>query len=190
MLDQNYWANASSRWFRSSPQHICFDDLLTCFEPDFFDYSFAVVRDPVDRLLSAYNHNRMRIGRRTSFQSFLTKLERRTASEGDFFGEIFDNHFVPAARIVPPKSRIFYLSEGMDEILRVISTDLGISINPVPAQNKKEYDQVLGADSALKRRAKGLLFTASPKRGDLRTATVESIRALYREDYERFFASE
>lgn len=188
MLDQKFWTHQTDRWFKTSPQHIPYDHLLTLLHPSLFDYSFTIVREPVDRFLSAFNHNRLQIGRRVSFDRFVDRLKKRVSASDDYFEFQFDNHFLPASRFVPPDCRVFHLQDGLDNIMRSIGEDLGCQFEVLSHQNQKKYDSVLTADDPLRRAAKRALFSPSPTRTELNEAQLQSVRDLYQVDYERFFS--
>lgn len=184
--DGQFWRDADRAWYRSSPQHLERAQLDRLFASDFFDYEFAVVRDPADRLLSAFNHQRRRIGRSVSFDRFLKRLEARSGPEGDYFSWRFDNHFMPAARFVGDGARVFRLEDRLETVLAAVSADLGVTLIPLADRhNTKSYD-VAKSENALKQRLKRHLLPASPTRETLTPDQRARIRALYAEDYARF----
>ena len=186
-FDGTFWTSGKQRWFRSSPQHITNADRDLLFTADFYDYSFAVVRDPIQRFLSAFNHNRGRIGYWVSLPRFLSRMERRVAARDDYFGYQFDNHFVPAARIVPPDARVFRLEDGLDAVFAALEQDLGIIPPPeVGLENQRSYEVAPGA-SPLRSVIKKLISSPSLKSHLLTDDQLERIRILYREDIQRFY---
>lgn len=91
---KGFWKEMGDRsYVRSMPTHIAAKHLDMLFGENFFDFSFAVVRHPLKRFLSAFNYNRLtgRIPWYNSIGGFITKLE----SSPDFFLYRFDNHFQP-----------------------------------------------------------------------------------------------
>lgn len=186
-FDGAFWTSGQKRWHRSSPQHISNADRDLLFPEGFFDYAFAVVRDPVDRFLSAFNHNRGRIGHHVSFDRFLSRMERRVEDEVDYYGYRFDNHFLPSFRIVPRQARVFRLEDGLDALFAGLEEDLGIA---PPAEsgveNKRDY-AVKPSSSALKSLFKGVVSSPSPKKGDLSEDQLSRIRALYADDYKAYY---
>lgn len=104
-LDLNFSMKDMNRWYNSTPQHVPEKYRRTLFSDDFFDYEFALVRDPVARFLSAFNHRRRTIGRTVSLDSFLKRLVRRVNSFDDYFGYKFDNHFLPASRFLSERQK-------------------------------------------------------------------------------------
>lgn len=185
--DGQFWRRAKTAWYQSSPQHLERAQIDRLFAPAFFDYEFAVVRDPVDRLLSAFNHQRRRIGRTVSFDRFLSRLEARVASHDDYFSWQFDNHFLPAARFIGDGATVFHLEDGLASAFGVLSADLGITLDPpIARHNTKSYD-ISQSASALKETVKRRVLPASPTRDILTSAQIERARALYAEDYARFW---
>ena len=74
-IDQDFYLLPSSRqWTRSSAQHIAINKLDRLFPADFFDASFAVVRHPVDRLVSEYHFQRDQLRKISQSESFSTWL--------------------------------------------------------------------------------------------------------------------
>lgn len=184
-LDQEFRARGRDAWSRSSPQHIPAEIRRLLFAEGFFDYEFAVVRDPVRRFLSAFNHNRGRIGRHVSLAAFLRRMERRVAARDDYFGARYDNHFLPACRFLSPAARVFFIEDGLGACLAALSADLGIEIAEAGPRNVKRYD-FSGARSPLKRVLLKTLFRDSPTADQLSPEQAARIRALYHEDYARF----
>ncbi|MEO9649029.1 MAG: sulfotransferase family 2 domain-containing protein [Sulfitobacter pontiacus] len=185
-FDGQFWHTPQNRWHKSSPQHILRDDLSILFPKDFFDYDFTIVRDPVDRFLSGFNHNRTKIGRHVSVDRFLSALEKRKLGKDDFFGNRFDNHFVPACRFVSNNTQVFYLEDGMEGIISKIRDKINLHIETPSMKNKKSYKNSASSDGSLKGFMRGLIFPYSPKRHDLTELQIDKIKLIYREDYEYF----
>ncbi|MBV7379793.1 sulfotransferase family 2 domain-containing protein [Maritimibacter dapengensis] len=99
------------RWSRSSPQHIDVATFERIFPKNFFDATFAFVRHPVSRMVSAY-HFQQDIER--SVPPDVTLLEWldsiTEARKADPF--VFDNHVRPMSEIVPGDAKVFRLEEG------------------------------------------------------------------------------
>ncbi|MBX7531768.1 sulfotransferase family protein [Qipengyuania sp. 1XM1-15A] len=189
-FDGAFWTSGKKRWNRSSPQHISNADRDLLFPEGFFDYTFTVVRDPVSRFLSAFNHNRGRIGHHVSFDRFLSRMERQVAEEDDYFGHRFDNHFLPSVRIVPQQARVFRLEDGMDAVFEGLHEDLGI-LRPTEfrVDNKRGYE-VAPSSSAIRTLIKRVISSPSPKPEMLSHSQQARIRALYEEDFAAFYPQE
>ena len=181
-IDRQYWKKAPDKWGRSSPQHILSKQFYYLFDDKLFDEIFCVVRDPVNRFLSAYNHNRKRIGRNVSFDKFIKSIEKRK----DYHSLKYDNHFVPASRIVPNNSKIFYLEDGLDSISywlkEITDTDIDLSFDN---RNTRDYN-VHKSKKKINVFFKKNFFPQSPTLSDIGESEINRIKSLYQEDYERF----
>lgn len=114
-LDRKYNANKAGQFRTASPQHILASDLAVFFPMGFLDQSFAVVRHPVDRIVSAFHYHRDRernIKSKVSFKEWVKRL----ADFGPKSHQDFDNHFRPQAAFIPKKSRVFKLENGLDKV--------------------------------------------------------------------------
>lgn len=102
----------AQRWTRSSPQHIDRAALARLFPASFFDASFAMVRNPHDRIRSVFLRQRdieKTIPENTEFSDWLSALPLP--------GYGLDNHTRPMLDFIPPGTRIFRLEEGMDQVV-------------------------------------------------------------------------
>lgn len=151
LLDNAYMRHdASRRWSRSSPQHIDLESLGRLFPSGFFDYSFAVVRHPVARIVSAYHFQREVEGtlpEDLSLTDWLHQLQdgaRETSYQ-------YDNHTRPMADLVPEDARIFHLEHGLDPIIPWLDAITGTSTAPRAFTHKnKRGDHVRNAAKAAK----------------------------------------
>lgn len=124
-LDKKYFSN-SSNWSDTSPQHIDVASLDRLFPKDFFDLSFAVVRSPVSRMLSAFKwqrDNRKAISTKTSFSTWLLSV----IDEVRFDTSIYDNHLRKQMDLIPAKSRYFKLENGLSELEKYLDNEFGQS---------------------------------------------------------------
>lgn len=185
-FDGSFWHEKERRWHKSSPQHISRRDLEVLFSKGFFDYSFAIVRSPIDRFLSAFNHNRNRIGRRVDIDRFIKMMELRNKEKSDFFGKVFDNHFVPSCHFVLEDTQIFYLEDGMEHIFSEINFRFGLNLNRIPAKNAKNYTQKKIHDSIIKKYLRAWLYPPSPRRNELTVQQIAKIKNIYSADYAFF----
>lgn len=188
--DPKFFA-AANRWNRSSPQHIANVDLERLISKNSFDSFFTVVRDPVARFLSAFNHNRgvnaffgKKIPWHESVDKFLARLETRS----DYFGYRFDNHFVPADFLVPKESKVFYLEDGLEPLTTWLCETSGLPPSKIEFRhdNKKKYN-VGYSPSRVKSFVKKKIQPKVPVRKHLSSELEERIRELYKVDYGRFY---
>lgn len=167
--DGRWWKIETPRWNNSSPQHIETDALGRLFAPSFFDAVFTVVRHPAKRFMSAFNQRYLAKQLPDSAATCKTFLEALATRE-DFFGQQFDNHFVPATRIVPQKAKVFRLEDGLDPIITYFRNQHGLNAPDaiIPHSNKRDY-----------KKAQKKSLTLTPEIEDM-------VYELYQADYERF----
>ena len=116
---------AGRAWNLTSPQHISGDALSRLFPKDFFDDSFAVVRDPIDRLRSAFK-----------FQKYKEKKIKENITLSDFIKSdlgtcsrplgLYDNHFLPQVELLVKKNsyKIFKLENGLLDVKKYLDNNL------------------------------------------------------------------
>ncbi|MEP1422962.1 MAG: sulfotransferase family 2 domain-containing protein [Erythrobacter sp.] len=183
-LDERFGLHETDPWYRSSPQHLTFSDRERLVHAGFFDYDFAIVRDPVRRFLSAFNHHRRAIGVFVSFESFLNQIEKRNKAHDDYFGYRYDNHFVPAARFCSLETEVFALEEGMDACMAKVSEKIGISVEAIHSDNQRDY-AFTKTGTPLRKALKQAFASDSPRLSNLSESQLARIEALYAEDYVR-----
>ncbi len=173
-------------WNNSSPQHIPASALAIIFKDGFFDSKFAVVRDPVSRFLSAYNHSKRhgKIEEYTNFENFLSVLESSVRKDDSYFNYMLDNHYLPASRFIPPDSKIFYLEDGLEQVFKWLENETNLNnITIAEQQNIGDYGSTHSHNS-VKNKVRDV---KRPRYDDLTPEQIERIRDLYKEDYHRFF---
>lgn len=181
-LNTNFCEGGREHWSRSSPQHILYEDRINLFYDGFFDYEFAIIRDPVDRFLSAFSHNRKKIGYHLSLASFIRRMERNIRSSGAYFGRKFDNHFLPAVRFLSPNTKLLPFEKGIDYCLKIVSDDLELVFIQAESDNIGNYGPK-STDNKIKSFVKKYCLPKSPKRCDLPDSVIKRIVDLYAEDY-------
>ena len=188
-LDVEFYNPGRDNWSLSTPQHISLRYFERYFCKDFFDFKFTVLRDPVERFVSAFNFNRGAIGWFVSFEQFLTSFERRVTRTGGFPQNDYDNHFMPASQLVPEDCAVYFLENGLLSVFRALEKKIGLqSIDSVQSKNPGRYVN-FNAKSKTRKFIKDKFVKPSPRIADLSPDQIERIRALYRQDYEQFFES-
>ncbi len=145
----------------TTPQHMhaaLYDKLI---DKNIYDYGFAVVRHPMDRLLSEYYwRDHLRI------QAPPIALETWVSWTLERYGRnpyVFDNHIRPQSEFISAKIELFKLEAGLDMPIEAALRALGLG---VPAGERP--------------RAK-----ASRRRPVVLSAqSLERVHALYQRDYE------
>lgn len=113
--------------FPVSPQHLHAEAIAALFPLDAFHASFAVIRDPVARLVSEYRWRvaqkknvykggvwRPVLGhrRRLSFDEWVPQVLKSAQADPLFS----DNHLRPQADFILPGMRLFAFEEGLDPV--------------------------------------------------------------------------
>ncbi len=146
--DHYYGKLKQHRWTRTSPQHV---DKISFFElvpESWIKSSFAVVRHPLDRVISAFN---FRVVVNNSISSEI-RLEDWFA---DFLANrettpfMHDNHLCNQVDLIPDGAKIFRFEEGLDPIIGYLDSLSGSQdgprtiarINTTPEVQQNEYLQ-------------------------------------------------
>lgn len=124
--------------FPCSPQHFHIEVLAEMFPAGFFDARLAVVRHPVDRVLSEYRHRMgilIRNGKSTpSFEKWLRAGFRRVSKDPYFK----DNHFRPQTGFLDRQTEVYRFENGLERPIDRLAELLGIDASmdkPVPIKN-------------------------------------------------------
>jgi hypothetical protein len=130
------FCNGLPSYLRCTPQHLRLRDINEILKPVFFDYQFALVRDPYARLESEFRmHNSWArqgfFGGGPSFSLWLEEnLERQ---KRDPFH--FDNHLRPQWEFIGSDVEIFRMEDGLLEPMRKVAKLLKI-----PATRKARHE--------------------------------------------------
>lgn len=121
-IEQSFLIQKKNHISSISPQHFTNDDYELFFKKNFFDNSFAIIRDPIERFRSAFIFNSHKIPPIISINKFLDLLQKK-----NFFYKNFDNHFVPSSRFINSKTKLFYMdkeSTFINDIIVYLNTKL------------------------------------------------------------------
>ena len=168
-FDNTFFSSpASQPWNLSSPQHIDGYSLSRLFKSDFFEFGFAVTRDPILRFLSAFKHQIIQKKLPTnSNANVFVKEKLGTVSKK--IGA-FDNHFLPQTNFLLPgmSYQIFKLENGLDNLKQYIDSKLLVN-----ASNEKILHYNFD-------RSEGII---GPKQLSLDSEAMEIIREVYSNDF-------
>lgn len=160
----------AARWSRTSPQHIDAETLDRMFPQGFFDASFAIVRHPVSRLISAYHFQQdveQSVPKDMNFHDWVESITAARAK--DPF--VFDNHVRPMDEIVPEGAKIFQLEQGFDPFIAWLDEISGNTDGPraLPKVNER-----------------GAHGNGKTNRTAPTPAEIDLIAKIYARDFERF----
>ena len=117
LLDETYTAQPlHQRWSHTSPQHIDATTLQRFFPNDWITSSFAVVRHPVSRIVSAFRHQAEVVGtvpQGMDVNEWL--LEWYESAETDPY--LNDNHLRRQTEFVPEDATVFHIERGLDALV-------------------------------------------------------------------------
>lgn len=134
-------------------QHLHGRLLEAIFAPQFIDYAFMIVRDPVERMISEYKHSRAldRVETRWGFSSWL-RLSLRVARA---MPEFRNNHFRPQSEFACFGARVFHFEDGLGRAMTHVGDELGVLIPALPHERRSasEVVKVTASDRAFIERA-------------------------------------
>ncbi len=158
------------RWTRSSPQHLALADFRRLVPEDWIASSFAVVRHPYHRLVSAF-HFQVEVERTVAplwsiddwFDDWLTKADANPF--------LYDGHLRPQSDIVPEDAVTFHLEQGLDAVIAHLDHLAGNQDGP-RAMGQEKVRKAGGGPEASRERPSD--------------ATMDKIARYYAEDFRRF----
>lgn len=123
---------------RITPQHLTRNDLVDIFGDGFFDYKFALVRNPFRRLESEYKLHALRgqKGFYGGFQKFSAWLETNLDAVGKNRHHA-DNHFRPQCDFLGDDVQVFRYEDGVAAAIEQVAKLNNLS---GPAEEKALYN--------------------------------------------------
>lgn len=129
----------AQRWSRSSPQHLPYHALTRLIPEGWISTSFAIVRHPFMRLVSAFRFQaevERSVPARWSIDRWFDDWLKRAKAEPF----LYDNHLCPQTAIVPNDAAVFRLEDGLDPVVPHLDTLAGNSDGPraIPVRNARK----------------------------------------------------
>jgi hypothetical protein len=145
-----------------TPQHMHGEMVRYLFGAGFIDWSFAIVRDPLERLVSEYRWRHRSVKPSEALPDVLTWFRDRR-KEYATNPYILDNHIRPQNEFPLASSEIFRFEDGMDRVMRAVAERLDM---PPPKQEEPRH------------------LNSSPEMAlEMSEEFVAEIRDFYKEDY-------
>ena len=119
---------------KCSPQHFHGEILMVLFKEQLLDYSFAIVRHPVARLVSEY---KWRICHPLAALGF-NEWYRVVREEYKTDNYIYDNHLRPQVEFLIPSLKLFRFEDGLENALMHLSADLNLKLEFSFLENQKQ----------------------------------------------------
>lgn len=168
-----------NRLIKVSPQHLTINDISYLFNLDLFSYKLSITRHPIDRFVSAYNHNKSRIGY-TIPLSFFLKLLKYNFNNISFHRK-FNNHFLPQSDFVNDD----FITYDLHEIQKM--ADFVSSISNTSTQDINEFisNKTYFGSNSIKEKFKYILHNKTSL-SDYSKNDVLTIKELYKKDFLRF----
>lgn len=108
-----------------SPQHFMAGDILRMFSHGYFDFIFAIVRNPYARLESEYRWQERTNKDIEPFPLWLaTSLQEYITTPW-----VADNHFRPQVEFLCKEVRTYRFEDGMEQIMRSVAQETGLPLN-------------------------------------------------------------
>ncbi len=153
---------------RTTPQHFTYNDLSHLFGDEYFDYSFAIVRNPFNRFVCEYKMRALEARRGIWGQAPAFALWSETVVEAYRSNRWFlDNHLRPQWEFISKRVRVFKYEEGLDKIVQKVCEEVSI---PAPSDalgrhmSTDEFSDVIDWD----------------------VKEITAVKNLYRQDFDMF----
>ena len=120
---------ANTRWTLTSPQHVDTASFYKLIPENWIASSFAVVRHPVRRVISAF-HFQSEVEGKLAADHSIDDWLASWISTADTNGFMYDNHLRRQTELVPADAQIFHLEHGLDGVVSYLDALAGNSNGP------------------------------------------------------------
>jgi len=133
-------------WSETTAQHMD-ARVHTKLVPDgFFDESFAVLRDPVARMVSEYRYRLDRFDGQRSFEDWVRAAFDAYRRDG----HVYDNHIRPQAEFLRPGMVLFRLEMGLEPVFDWIDAITGTAPAPREIWEKRSVAAQVDVTDAIR----------------------------------------
>ena len=134
------------------PRHLHAAVLEKLLFLEMLDYSFMIVRDPIEKLLSEYRYQRKKGG--LHWQNFIgfDAWLRMSFFLADRFPEYRENHFRPQSDFECFGCEFFRIEDGLEPVADRLKVVAGLAFPPdVPRHNQSKNADIKPSSASLKR---------------------------------------
>lgn len=128
------------------PQHFDAQIMKYLFDESLFDYSFAVVRNPYDRIISEFKY-RNESKRYGLFVPSFKRWVRRNLAEYGKNNYLLSNHIRPQTDFLMPGVESFKIEDGFSHLQRRLQEVLGIAMTETVPHSNKSSDRPVEMDA-------------------------------------------
>lgn len=161
LIDRNKREGVSGTGLIIPSTHLSAVDLRELI-PSNLDFNFAVVREPLARLMSEFRYQ-SGVSRMSNlgFSAWLKVMLKAAKREP----RLYQNHIRPQSDLVPEDSEVFKLEDGFAPLIKRLDEVVGETIPDltVPHLNTRKKESI-----------------------ELSVSDIEAVTEFYRNDYERF----
>jgi hypothetical protein len=113
---------------RLTPQHLRMTDIEAMFGADYFDFVFAIVRDPYKRIESEFKMRTERsadvITQKGRFNTWLDRVQNMAKTDPFFL----DGHLIPQWEYVTENCAIYRFEDGIESIMKDVAEKTGLPL--------------------------------------------------------------
>ncbi|MCP5093880.1 MAG: sulfotransferase family protein [Gammaproteobacteria bacterium] len=160
--------HTGEHWTRSAPQHVTAADLKQLMPSALIDHSFALIRHPIDRMVSMYHYNIEVSGQLEAmpFGGWLDQVAAARSTDPYYL----DNHPRPMVDFIPRGAKTFRLEDGTRPVVRWLDRISGT------AEGARDLP---GWNQRAKRGGQGARLRPA-------AAEIDRITQMYQTDFETF----
>lgn len=170
------------KWSKTSPQHIDIKSLETLNIINLVDESFAVVRHPIERFVSAFRYNKK--NGQIPFWMTMNQFLKRLANANDKWHFKLDNHFRPMNQFVNKQTRFVKLESGHHAIVsflnKITETETELELLGHANPRQEIFANRVFSRSYIKK------ITTIHSSSTLTNKQKKLICEIYKNDFERF----
>jgi hypothetical protein len=129
-------------FLRVPPEHLTYHNICSLFDESYFDFSFAIVRNPYLRIESEYRMRSL-----LAKEQFFTELPKfpywleMTMEQVRRDRNFLANHFRPQIEFVGKDVHIYRYEEGLDNIVKKLNEVTGLELS-LPSQRLLDTQHV------------------------------------------------